>query len=130
VTEGASEAGLAVVRKIGTTLTVVEMTTGPEELETDSACVTTDGRTPAAVSVATGADWVTVSVTVTVTGAHAPAGLDGADPPAAALDSATTVMYLVDVIVDVRVVVELTSCPPAVLVVAGTLDASPPGDVA
>ena len=99
------------------------MTTGPEELETDTSWVT-----------GAGADGATVSVTVTVTGAHAPAGPEGAGPPAAALEAATIVTYLVVVNVDVRVVVELTSSPSAVLVdtpgPVGTPDASPPGNVA
>ena len=110
------------------------MITGPEELETEWSSVTGRVAVPAAVAVATGADGTTVSVTVTVTGAHAPAGPEGAGPPAAGLEAATTVMYLVVVFVDVRVVVELPSSPCAVLVntpgPVGAPDAPPPGKVA
>ena len=115
------------------------MTTGPEEVETFSPWIDGRATVPAADSVATGAaGWVTVAVTVTVTGEQAPAGPEGAAPPAAALEGASTVMYLVDVHVDVYVVVELTSTPSTVLVMApgppgatGTLEAaSPPGSVA
>jgi hypothetical protein len=122
------------------------MTTGPGPRveavgapETLSPWVEGRPTVPAADCVGTGAaDSVTVAVTVAVTGEQAPAGPEGADPPAAAFEGESTVTYLVDVHVEYKVVVELTATPSAVLVgmppgppgPAGVLAASPPGSVA
>jgi hypothetical protein len=124
----------------GTTVIVLRTTTGLGlEAEAGWTGVETSAISPAALDVVAGAASVTVTVeagtvTVTVTGVHAPPNAvpeDTAPPtPAAVLEAAMTVMYLVEVQVEVRVVVGLSTSPSAVLVIIPLGSSVLPGRVA
>lgn len=124
----------------GTTVMVLRTTTGPElEADADWTGVEASATSPAALDVVAGAASVTVTVeagtvTVTVTGVHAPPNAvpeDTAPPaPAAVLEAARMVIYLVEVQVEVRVVVGLSTTPSAVLVIIPLGSSELPGKVA